>query len=124
MLDHIVLATPDVQATVDEIAAATGVRAGVGGRFTQMGAYNHLLALQDGAYLEIIGPDPENEGGGSMPFGIDRESGRAHISPTGAGRATNALTNSPPRPSRQVTTWARSSRSDATCPMAAGSTGD
>ncbi|MCY3571461.1 MAG: VOC family protein [Chloroflexi bacterium] len=80
MLDHIVLATPDVQATVDEIAAATGVRAGLGGRFTQMGAYNHLLALQDGAYLEIIGPDPEHQGGGSMPFGLDPQSGRgAHI---------------------------------------------
>ena len=80
MLDHIVLATPDVQATVDEIAKAIGVRAEVGGRFTEMGAYNHLLALQDGAYLEIIGPDPEHEGGGSMPFGLDRDSTRgAHI---------------------------------------------
>ena len=45
-----------------------------------MGAYNHLLALQDGAYLEIIGPDPEHQGGGSMPFGLDPQSGRgAHI---------------------------------------------
>ncbi len=80
MLDHIVLATPDVQATVDEIAEAIGIRAGVGGRFTEMGAYNHLLALQDGAYLEIIGPDPDHQGGGSMPFGMDRHSNPAtHI---------------------------------------------
>lgn len=80
MLDHIVLATPNVQATVDEIADAIGVRAAVGGRFTEMGVYNHLLALQDDAYLEIIGPDPEAEGGGGMPFGLDPNSDRgAHI---------------------------------------------
>ncbi len=80
MLDHIVLATPDVQATVEELAAALGVRAELGGRFREMGVYNHLLALQDHAYLEIIGPDPQAEGGGAMPFGMDRTSARgAHI---------------------------------------------
>lgn len=80
MLDHIVLATPDVQATVDEIADAIGVRAAEGGRFREMGVYNHLLALQDNAYLEIIGPDPTAPGGGGMPFGLDPNSGRgAHI---------------------------------------------
>ena len=80
MLDHIVLATPDVQATVDEIADAIGVRTAVGGRFTEMGVYNHLLALENDAYLEIIGPDPEAEGGGGMPFGMEPDSDRgAHI---------------------------------------------
>ena len=59
MLDHIVLATPDVQASVEAIAAATGIRAELGGHFQGRGVYNHLIALEDDAYLEIIGPRPE-----------------------------------------------------------------
>ena len=71
MLDHIVLAAQNVQAAVEEIAAATGVRAELGGRFEGRGVYNHLLALQDGAYLEIIGPDPQQaEHEGALPFGM------------------------------------------------------
>lgn len=71
MLDHIVLAAQDVQAAVEEIAAATGVRAELGGRFEGRGVYNHLLALQDGAYLEIIGPDPQQaDHEGALPFGM------------------------------------------------------
>ena len=71
MLDHIVLAAQDVQAAVEEIAAATGVRAELGGRFEGRGVYNHLLALLDGAYLEIIGPDPQQAGHeGALPFGM------------------------------------------------------
>lgn len=71
MLDHIVLAAQDVQAAVEEIAAATGVRAELGGRFEGRGVYNHLLALQDGSYLEIIGPDPQQAGHeGALPFGM------------------------------------------------------
>ena len=71
MIDHIVLAVQDVQAAVEEVAEATGVRAELGGRFEGRGVYNHLLALQDGAYLEIIGPDPEQAGHeGPLPFGL------------------------------------------------------
>ena len=71
MLDHIVLATPDVQASVEEIEAATGVRAELGGHFKGRGVYNHLLALQDDAYLEIIGPDPNQaDHEGALPFGM------------------------------------------------------
>ncbi len=71
MLDHIVLATPDVQASVEEIAAATGIRAELGGHFQGRGVYNHLIALQDDAYLEIIGPDPNQaDHEGPLPFGM------------------------------------------------------
>ena len=71
MIDHIVLAVQDVQAAVAEVAEATGVRAELGGRFAGRGVYNHLLALQDGAYLEIIGPDPQQAGHeGPLPFGL------------------------------------------------------
>ena len=71
MLDHIVLAAQDVQAAVAEIEAATGVRAELGGHFQGRGVYNHLLALQDNAYLEIIGPDPQQpDHDGPLPFGL------------------------------------------------------
>lgn len=81
MLDHIVLATPDVQASVEEIAAATGIRPELGGHFKGRGVYNHLLALQDDAYLEIIGPDPDQAGHeGPLPFGMHEFEGRgAHV---------------------------------------------
>ena len=71
MLDHIVLATPDVQASVAEIEAAIGLRPELGGHFPGRGVYNHLLALQDDAYLEIIGPDPDQaDHEGALPFGM------------------------------------------------------
>ena len=72
MLDHIVLATPDVQASVEEIADATGIRAELGGHFPGRGVYNHLISLGNEAYLEIIGPDPDQPNpDGSLPFGMD-----------------------------------------------------
>ena len=71
MLDHIVLATPDVQASVAEVEAEIGLRPELGGHFPGRGVYNHLLALQDDAYLEIIGPDPEQaDHPGPLPFGM------------------------------------------------------
>ncbi len=81
MLDHIVLATPDVQASVEKIAAATGIRAELGGHFHGRGVYNHLIALQDDAYLEIIGPDPNQaDHEGPLPFGMDDFGDRgAHV---------------------------------------------
>ena len=81
MLDHIVLATPDVQASVEEIAAATGIRAELGGHFQGRGVYNHLLALQDNAYIEIIGPDPnQSDHEGPLPFGMQNFGDRgAHV---------------------------------------------
>ena len=57
-VDHLVLATPDVAATVDALAERSGVRAVAGGRHVGLGTWNHLVSLGGGAYLEIIGPDP------------------------------------------------------------------
>ena len=71
MLDHLAFATPDVQASVDELEARLGVRPSLGGHFEGRGVYNHLLSLGDGAYLEVIGPDPEQaDHTGPRPFGI------------------------------------------------------
>jgi hypothetical protein len=71
-LDHLVLATPDLNATVADIARLTGARPAPGGRHPGLGTANHLVGLGEGAYLEIIGPDPDQEAPSRpRPFGID-----------------------------------------------------
>ncbi|MCC3761637.1 VOC family protein [Glycomyces sp. TRM65418] len=71
-LDHIVLATPDLAATVGEIARLTGTRPVPGGAHPGLGTGNYLLGLGEGAYLEIVGPDPDQDAPQApRPFGID-----------------------------------------------------
>ncbi|MGH7619473.1 MAG: VOC family protein [Gemmatimonadaceae bacterium] len=58
-VDHLVYATPDLDASVAELEARLGVRASVGGRHLGRGTRNALIAFGPTSYLEIIGPDPE-----------------------------------------------------------------
>ncbi|MCH1883343.1 VOC family protein [Agrococcus sp. ARC_14] len=63
VLDHIVLAGPDLAALVDGFERTTGVRAAPGGRHPS-GTANALIAFSRGGervrqYLELIGPDAE-----------------------------------------------------------------
>lgn len=76
MLDHLVLATPDLEATSAEVASVTGVTPSVGGPHVGRGTRNELCSFGDGTYLEIIGPDPSQpEPEQPAPFGMDRLAG-------------------------------------------------
>lgn len=71
-LDHLVLATPDLAATVAEFARRTEVTPAPGGVHVGRGTRNHLVGLGGRSYLEILGPDPEQpDPAEPRLFGID-----------------------------------------------------
>ena len=72
LLDHLVLATPDLAAAVARFTALTGVAPARGGSHTGLGTANFLVGLGGSAYLEIVGPDPSQAApAAARPFGID-----------------------------------------------------
>ncbi|MEM7139917.1 MAG: ATP-dependent helicase HrpB [Actinomycetota bacterium] len=71
-IDHLVYATPDLDATVREITATWGIAPTDGGSHDGLGSRNVLLSLGDVTYLEVIGPDRDQPDPlGPRPFGID-----------------------------------------------------
>jgi hypothetical protein len=57
-LDHLILGTPDLGATLESLSTRFGVRASAGGRHPDEGTCNALYQLDERTYLEIMGPDP------------------------------------------------------------------
>jgi hypothetical protein len=71
-LDHLVYATPDLEASIADLEARLGVRAAYGGRHLGRGTRNALVALSEFSYLEIIGPDPsQTDISGPRWFSVD-----------------------------------------------------
>lgn len=92
MLDHLVLATPDLDRTVDDVERRFGVRASPGGQHVGKGTRNALLSLGERTYLEIVGPDrtqPEPE----LPrwFGIDALEAPKLVTWAAQGRSLDAF---------------------------------
>ena len=71
-IDHLVYATPNLTASVEQIERLFGVRAVPGGQHPGAGTRNSLIGLGDETYLEIIGPDPDQpKPARPRRFGID-----------------------------------------------------
>ena len=72
VLDHLVYATPDLDATCRDLEIGLGVRASAGGQHIGRGTHNALISIGPNAYLEIIGPDPLQPATRPVWFGIDQ----------------------------------------------------
>ena len=72
LLDHLVYATPDLEATCRDLEIRLGVRASAGGQHPGRGTHNALISIGPRAYLEIIAPDPLQPETRSGWFGIDQ----------------------------------------------------
>lgn len=91
MIDHLVLATPDVAATAAQVRNDWGITVVAGGSHTGRGTRNELTGLGGASYLEIVGPDDgQPDPPFPRPFGVDELSAPALVA--WCARPTRPLT--------------------------------
>lgn len=101
LVDHLVFAVPDLSAGVAEMEARLGVALSPGGSHPGGGTRNALLRLDDGVYLEVVGPDPEQpappdglwlaDGGPALPALVTWASRSSDLDALIRGRAGHLL---------------------------------
>lgn len=80
VLDHLVIAADSLEAGARYVESKFGVRPESGGQHAGFGTHNLLMSIGDGAYLEIIAPDPtQPEPNQPRPFGLDGKFMRERI---------------------------------------------
>lgn len=78
-LDHITVAALTLEAGVAYVRDTLGIEVPFGGAHPLMGTHNCLMQLGDGAFLEIIAPDPAVHPQRPRWFGLDDPAMRARL---------------------------------------------
>jgi hypothetical protein len=72
LIDHLVYATTDLEASARDLGERLGVAPAPGGQHVGRGTRNYLLSLGTTSYLELIGPDLEQPNfSGVRSMGVD-----------------------------------------------------